>query len=377
MRTRLSWHNLIHDKPRTAVALAGVVFALLLIFLELGFLGSVVTTATVIYDHLDFDVLLTSPEYIDIRKTGTLPRYRLNQAAALPQVTGAEPLYIGLNVWKHPFTRRGRGILVLAARRPHEVFVLREGGTPDYRQLHRADAVLIDRRSRPDFGPQEAGIRTEVGGQRVEIAGQFTLGTGFCADGAILTSDEGFARLFPGHTVDRVSLGLVKLDPGADADAVADKLRRALPADVRVYTRSEIASHETRFWLTTTSVGVIFGFGTIVAVLVGVGIVYQVLSADITKNRAEFATLKAIGYGPRYLAGCVMEEAVLLGILSFLPAVVLAELLYRGTAAAANIPIGMTWGRAALVLALAVAMCVVSGLAALRKIAVADPADLF
>ena len=37
MRTPLAWLNLVHHKPRTLVAVAGVAFAVLLSFMQLGF----------------------------------------------------------------------------------------------------------------------------------------------------------------------------------------------------------------------------------------------------------------------------------------------------------------------------------------------------
>jgi len=377
MKTPLAWHNLMHEKARTLVATAGVTFALVLILMQLGFLGSVITTATIIYDQLRFDLLITSPEYIDIRKTGTFPRQRIHQAAALDGVDDVQPLYIGLNVWRHPSTLRGRGILVLGARHPSEVFKLKAPGQPDYAPLGKVNAVLIDTNSRPEFGPQRPGVETEVGGQRVRIAGRFTLGTGFCADGAILLSDEGFARLFPYQGITHANLGLVRLAPGVNPKQAARRLSSVLPPDTWILTRTQISNRERRFWLITTSVGVIFGLGTVVAVIVGVAIVYQVLSADITSHRSEYATLKAMGYGPRQLAGFVLQEAVILGVIGYFPAIALADVLYRVTSQAASIPISMTWGRGGLVLGISIAMCTLSGLAALRKITAADPADLF
>ncbi len=377
MKTPLAWHNLTHEKGRTLVATAGVVFALVLILMQLGFLGSVITTATIIYDQLRFDVLITSPEYIDIRKTGAFPRQRIHQAAAVDGVADVQPLYIGLNVWRHPTTLRGRGILVLGSRNPGEVFDLEAPGRPNYASLGRANAVLIDTNSRAEFGPQRSGVQTEVGGQRVKIAGQFTLGTGFCADGAILLGDEGFARLFPYQGISQVNLGLVRLKSGSDPKQVVRRLENALPPDTRIVTRTQISNRERRFWLVTTSVGVIFGLGTVVAVIVGVAIVYQVLSSGITSHRSEYATLKAMGYGPSQLAGFVLQEAMILGVLGYVPAIALAEVLYRVTSQAANIPIDMTWGRAALALGISILMCTLSGLAAMRKITAADPADLF
>jgi putative ABC transport system permease protein len=45
MKTPLAWLNLVHDKTRTLVAIAGVAFAVVLMLMQLGFLNSVRLTA--------------------------------------------------------------------------------------------------------------------------------------------------------------------------------------------------------------------------------------------------------------------------------------------------------------------------------------------
>lgn len=377
LRTPLAWLNLVHDKARTAVALAGVAFAVVLILMQLGFLGSVTTTATMIFDRLKFDVVIVSPQYIDLRSPGTIPRRRLQQAGATTGVASVEPLNLGFSVWRNPETKKDRWIMILSPRNGTETFALAYDEQPPYERLARPDQVLIDRRCRKEFGPQFAGIETEVGGTHVRIAGQFTLGTGFSADGAIMVGPEGFLRLLPHRRAESVNLGLVRVGSGTSVEAVAALLRERLPDDVRVYTRDEIGRREQRFWLTTTSVGTIFGLGAVIAVLVGVAIVYQVLSSDISNHKAEYATLKAMGYGPRYLSGVILQQAAILGVVGFVPGMLIAWGVYLMANRIANVPIGMTATRAITVLALSVVMCGVSGLAALRKVHGADPADLF
>ncbi|MBX7167785.1 MAG: ABC transporter permease DevC [Pirellulales bacterium] len=377
LRTPLAWLNLVHDKARTAVALAGVAFAVVLILMQLGFLGSVTTTATMIYDRLKFDVLLVSTQYIDLRSAGTFPRRRLQQAAATEGVERVEPLNLGFSVWRNPETLKDRWILLLAPRDGAETFALAYDERPPYEALARPDQVLIDRRSRKEFGPQAAGVETEVGGQHMTIAGQFTLGTGFAADGAIMVGPEGFLRLLPYRRAETVNLGLIQVDERSSPEAVAARLRARLPDDVLVYTREAINERERHFWLTTTSVGTIFGLGAGIAVLVGVAIVYQVLSSDISNHKAEYATLKAMGYGPRYLSGIILQQAAILGVVGFVPGMLIAWGVYSLANVVANVPIGMTPARAVSVLIMSVVMCGVSGLAALRKVHAADPADLF
>src|SRR4029078_11475092 len=102
MKTPLAWQNLVYNKVRTAVALAGVGFAVILIFMQLGFLGAVRKTATQIYDPLDFDLMLRSPAYLHLTEPRSFPRDRLLQAASLPEVAKARTFYLGLSEWQAP-----------------------------------------------------------------------------------------------------------------------------------------------------------------------------------------------------------------------------------------------------------------------------------
>lgn len=376
MRIPLAWNNLTHQKARTAVAIAGVAFAVVLILMQLGFLGSVSQTATRVYDQLEFDILLASPEYLYLTSPGVLPRTRLAQAASAPGVAGTSALDVGFSLWRNPLTGRRRGILVFGIDPHSQTFRLAEVE----RQaplLTQAGRVLADRQSREEFGPLNQGVKTEVGGQQVRIAGTFNLGTGFGADGAIIVGDQTFAQLFPYYKRSDMSLGLVRVAPAADVNAVAEKIRTLLPPDARVYTREEIENRERTHWVTRTSVGVIFGLGVVVAMVVGTAIVYQVLSSDIANHLPEYATLKAMGYGPRYLARVVIEQALILAVAGFLPGLLAAIGLYWAARNFAGIPIDITWARGLAVFVMSIAMCTVSGLASLAKVNAADPADLF
>src|SRR5437868_12926892 len=93
-RTPLARLNLLHERTRTLVAVAGVAFAALLIFVQLGFLGAVRATATLIYDRLDFDVAVLSTEYQDLVRAGTFPRDRLPRVHGLPGVVAVRPLSV-------------------------------------------------------------------------------------------------------------------------------------------------------------------------------------------------------------------------------------------------------------------------------------------
>jgi putative ABC transport system permease protein len=377
-KTSLAWLNLLHEKARSLIAIAGVSFALILILMQLGFFFAVVRTATSIYDELRFDLLVVSPDYLFLGRAGKFPRQRLFQACSLPEVADAHPLYVSTNVWLNTHLGKRRGILVLGINPQDQVFRLPELQDPAYLgRLNRLDDVFMDTLSHPDFGDRYVGLPTEVGNRAVTVAGQFTLSTGFAADGAILTSDRTWVDLFPGSSLDQVSVGLVTLKPDTDPKVAAARLEQLLPEDVHVYTRSDINWGESYHWVIKTSVGIIFGLGVLVATIVGIGIVYQVLSSDIANRLPEYATLKAMGYSPGYLSRVVLQQALILAIGGFIPALMIAEGLYAFVSWKAHITMVLTLPIALSVLILSLLMCSLSGMLALRKVHSADPADLF
>jgi putative ABC transport system permease protein len=387
MKTPLAWHNLIHQKKRTLVAVAGVAFAALLIFMQLGFFGAAQGTATIIYDQLDFDVVLLAPQYIDINRPGTFPAERLQQALAVQGVESASPVYVGAAPWRNPdaparYAYKPQTIMVLGFRPEDEVFRRDGVGIQQVVDQHRAELqmtgpALIDDRSHAEFGRFDPGQFVEVGPQKVEVVGRFSLGTGFGANGLIVVSDSTFLRIREGFPSGRASMGLIRVAAGVRSEDVAARLADMMPKDVIVLTAAQLGDRERGHWVEETSLGLIFRLGVGVALFVGIVFVYQVIASDIANRLHEYATLKAMGYGPAYLASVVLKQAALIAVLGFFPGLAGALGLYALARGATGIPIGMTAMRIALVFVLTVVMCSASGVLALRKVQSADPAELF
>lgn len=379
-RIPLAWYNLRHDRPRLLVAVAGVTFAVLLMFMNLGFLGALVSTTSNFYDEFNGDIFLISPQSLEISSTKAFPRERLYQAAGLEGVQQAMPLYAEYALWKNPETNLSRALFVYAFNPGDPVFLMPEFDTLEKRQaLQQPNSAFIDRRSRPEFGPQTVGLETEADRRRITIVGQYDLGGGFAADGTLIMSDQNFRRYFAPRPLDQISLGLVLLEPGANPQRVQAALQDQLPADVEVYTKAEIILKESRFWIQTTSIGFIFGLGVLVSFIVGTVIVYQILYTDIRDHLREYATLKAIGYSGGYLFKTVIQEAILLALMGYVPGLILALGLYElaDNATAGTLPMRMTIFRVFFVFTLTVLMCALSGLISVRKAVTADPAEVF
>ncbi|HTU16639.1 MAG TPA: FtsX-like permease family protein [Gemmataceae bacterium] len=389
MKTPLVVLNLLHQPVRTLVAILGVAFAVLLVFMQLGFYGSAETAANTLFHAVDFDLVLLSSNYLNTTRPRSFPLRRIYQAKAHRDVDTVAPLYIDWQTWRiqDPSHQR-RAILVLAFNLDDPVFragVFRhEPGEQCLARLHAPDTVLMDSTTRDYFGPRGVGQETELNDTRIRVVGRFTIGTGYGADGMVLTSARTYSYLTSPRALDRPAFGLIRLKPAARgrAAAIGTELQRTLYAaeprdEVRILTRAEIEENEREYWMHRTSVGIIFQMGVLVALIVGVIFVYQVIATDISDHFAEFATLRAIGYTSCYLSGVVLRQALVLAVLGYVPAFVAALGLYALGRHEAKLLLDMTPPRAAGVLLLAIVMCSLSGLLALRKVKAADPADLF
>jgi putative ABC transport system permease protein len=391
MRTPLAWLNLRRDLGRTLVAVAGVAFAALLIFVQLGFLSACWTSATLIYDRLDFDLVVGSPEYVDLMRAGTIPRSRLAQIWAVPGVQSVRPLSVGIHLWRNPdeLDRRRRNILVLGIDPRENVFAHPEMPADKLGRLARPDSVLLDKKSRPEFfgerivlGNDESldSQRTDLALLPVQVVDRFEIGTGLAADGLVVTSESTFARIFGSVWESSVSLGLIRIENGRIAGVAAaarQRLAELLPDDVAIWTRDQLLDQERKHWIWEMPIGKIFVFGAVLAFVIGVILVYQVMAGDVARRLAEYATLKAMGWDNDYLGGVVLRQALYLGLAGFIPGLITAALIFPVISRLAFLPIALSTGVTILVLLLTLAMCAASGWLALRKLHAADPADLF
>ena len=376
MPTPLAWRNVTHKKVRTAAALTGVCFAIVLMFMQLGFYDVVFRASIMLLDQFAFDLVLVSPQYVHLRASGTIPRARLFQARALPGVASASPLYVANGAWRNAETGARRELPMLGVDPDEPVFALpalvREGP-----RLHELDTALMDVRAQNRYGPIHAGLVSELENRRVTVVGTYAYGSGFMADASVIVSDRTLLRLAHDASRDNVSLGLVRVVPGTPVKDVMAALQQHLPADVKVWRRRDLEANEQKFFVQIKPIGLMFFSGVLLAFGVGGIILYQILSAEVTNHLKEFATLMAMGYKERFLVLVVIQQATLFALLGFAPAVVLALFMYLVIGWVTQLPMVMTVGRFVGVLVLSVAMCAAAGLIASRKVGRADPADLF
>ena len=378
----LAWLQLTREKPRLLVALAGIAFADFLMFMQLAFREALFESNVRLHNSLKGEVVLINPQSNAVNFLESFSQRRLYQALAFKEVASVHPIYVGLTSWKNPQTRRFSEVQVIGANPRDLVFNL-PGMQQNLDQIKAPDVVLFDRGSRPEFGSittqfeQGTTIKTEVGGREIKVGGIVELGASFGSDGNLVTSDLNFLRLFKERKAGLIDIGLIKLKPGTNSEDVIESLRQVLPKDVQVLSKQEFIEKETAYWATSTPIGFIFALGTVMGFIVGTVIVYQILYSEVSDHLAEYATLKAMGYTQTYLLLVVLQEALILASLGYIPGFGLAVFMYNLAKNATLLPIVMTSSRAVLVLLLTILMCFISGAIAVRKLRSADPADIF
>ncbi|OYQ63797.1 peptide ABC transporter permease [Pseudanabaena sp. SR411] len=454
----LAWLQLTYEKSRLLVAIAGITFAVVLMFLQLGFRDALFTSAIRLQSNLVGDLVIISPQSTNLVGMRNFSQRRLYQALGMKEVDSVNPVYIGLGAWKIKEDPAGqtRNILVLGANPDAKVFKM-SGAEANIDHVKTQDVVLFDRASRAEFGPivGECGtlalkakftddafacnnlVTREVANRKLTIGGLFELGASFAADGAVITSDTNFLRIFDSRRSGLINVGLINLKPDASpyeamrnfilsqpsdhvilpreklqpdgkrvqilykesidangklireenkdkvfvykTDLTVEDLKKTQDAavdDTRILTMEGYIDFEKGYWQKSTAIGFIFSLGTVMGFIVGIVIVYQILYTDVSDHLAEYATLKAMGYGNLYLAQVVIQEAFVLSILGFIPGLGISFGLYNLTKNATLLPLYI-WDKAIPVMILTMVMCVISGAISLRKVQSADPAEIF
>jgi putative ABC transport system permease protein len=376
MKVPLAWRILTYDKKRTALALVGIFMAILLVFIELGLFYAVPRGGLLLYDNMRFDLLLSSDQYQYQAQPGAFPLGQLERVRSSPDVAQATPLYFGSAKWKGDAGDLWPDVFVIGFDPASHIF------TPDSINqqsavLDRVGTVLVDSSNRTMFGPLVTGRVVEIDDRKMTIGGQYVLGTGFMGLGVALTSTASFARLFPERGSAIVNLGAIRLKPGVDPQRAAGDLQKFAGSGTRIFTRQELDAHETAYWTTRTSVGIIFGSGLLISLVVGVMIMYQIVSTQVGRQLPQFATLKAIGYRDHSLAATVGMMSLMIVVAGFIPALAAALGLYSLIRQETLLPVMMSEMRALAVFAAALGMAVISALLSVWVLRRADPADVF
>lgn len=413
----LARKNLLEDLPRFLVAQAGIVFAVSLVTIQTGTLQGFTEAASLPIDRSRADFWVTSKDFVHLEMALPMPFERVIQARQVPGVLRAEPLTLNRTIWR---TREDQIESISLIGLPNGSQLFRPwtaiAGSPA--AIEAPYTALVDRSKLKILKLKSPGDQGHIGSLAVRLVGTtegaraivfspfvfVSLPSALTYVGAgressltckVLGNNGGldctntvtprspFAKPVPPPPVppvptpaDPITFVLVAARPGQDLLALQQRLRAALP-ETKVFTKAELARSAQVYWRDRTGVGFILSLGTVVGLIVGVAIVGQILYAAASDRQREFGTLKAMGASDGVLRWTIIEQALWMAILGYVPGLGLSLGVAHWAAIEAGVTIAITPLSALAVLGITVAMCVGASLFAIQKITRLDPALVF
>ncbi len=389
-RTPVAWLQLSYQKIRLLVAVLGVAFSIILIFTQLGLRAMLFDGVNLLPENLNGDLYLIS-SYADNIRRSSFPSIYLYQADAIEGVADAKPLYVSFGRWVDPklldsaseekANIKSSSMQIIAFNPNKPVFKI-----PEINQqlnlLSVPGGILYDRLAKSETGDisqlfaSQGKVSSILDNRRVTVMGMFSLGSTFYYDGVAVMSDWNYGQIKGSDVLDKVSVGVLSLEPNANPQAVIERIKKNLSKDLKVLTQEELVQAE-RADVATWSEGKVLNFGAMIGFIVGIIIVYQVIYTDVSEHLPEYATLKAMGYKDRDLSLIVLQESLILAIMGFIPGYLASFGIYYMMTNFVELPVSMNMGIALQVFALNIIMCTISGAIAIKKLRTADPADIF
>ena len=380
----LAWLQLKRQPVKYLVAIAGIGFAALLMYMQIGFQSGLLTSSTTFYAALDADLILISPKTVSSGSFSQFPQSQLFRANGYQEVETVVPMYV-TNITAQKLGGQKPTSLRIIGYDPGAKALNVDAINEQSDKLKTAGYALFDTEGNSRTGPVAKAIK-ENGYQFLTLynltqtfrtVGLFGLGSTFAADSNIITSPETAIQLADQLNFGEISLGLIKVSDKKSLPQLQRTLTELYEGEIQVLTKDELIAQEQNYWNTSSSFGVVFGFGTFMGVIVGGVMVYQVLYTDVTDHLKEYATLKAMGFSNQFILGIVIQEAILLGVSSFIPSTLVSAGMYAFLTSASGISIQMTHQKIGLVGALTVGICAASAAIAVNKLRDADPASVF
>ncbi len=382
--------NLFQDLPRFIVAQAGIVFAVSLVTIQTGLFNGFTRSTSVLIDESNADIWVASEDmrYLDL--TLPIPYQRLTQAQQVTGVERAEALLIQGTVW-----RKGSNQIdparVIGFDPDGQLFRpwnIKQGSLNQLEQpytvmLNDSDLASLDVKGVNEVG-EVGSFRARVVGLTQEIqsvvSGAFVftslenaeayVNSPIAAPAANPTDPPALTSATP------ISYVLVRAQPGQDLQVLKQRLEAALP-ETRAFTQTEMSNLNQTYWQESTSVGFILGLGAAVGVVVGIVIVGQILYASVSDHLKEFGTLKAMGASNWFVYGVIIEQALWMAVLGFLPGIGLCIALGAWTLETQAIAILISPVTAAGTFGLTIVMCIGAAVFAIQKVTHLDPAIVF
>ncbi|WPL19186.1 ABC exporter transmembrane subunit, DevC protein [Thiorhodovibrio winogradskyi] len=361
-----------HAKSRLLFSVSGIAMAVVIIFVEQGFLYGVLDSQARITRHLNGELVVIHESRTHLNKWNTFKKAHIHRLAAVAGVATVIPIYKTKVRLRNPDTEREKMILAYGfppSTTPFHGLIDNVARST----LKRRGSVLFDQLSRNIYGTLTLGSDLEINGENHRLEGFFRMGPTIVYDGALLMGD---GTLLPHHPGIEPIMAVVQLEQNADLAAIRLTLERAAP-QLTVMTPGELEGKEKAFVEQSTPIGILFGIGMVAGLVIGVVVCYQVLFNDINNMLPQYATLKAMGYSNVFLAAVVVEQALFMSVLGFILALPIVWLFFDYLAERTAMLMFIDWQRILRVFVLTLGIGLTAAVLAVRVALRADPARLF
>ncbi|WP_257387799.1 ABC transporter permease [Tahibacter caeni] len=369
----LAWRNLSHDRARFVVTLVGVLFAVLLMGVELGLLLGFARTTSGLVDHTDADLWITPAGTTNVDIAGRLDERRRFEALAVPGVAQVDQLMMQFAFWRKPDggTESVSIVGFNLATGQGRPWNLVQGAIED---LQQDDAVIVDRLYAAKLGVTALGQTVEINNRRARVVG-FTAGIRTFTQSPYVFTTHRNAQRFTFFRPDQTTYLLVRLRPNSDAAAVRDALQARL-GRVDVRFAADFARAAQRYWLITTGAGSALLLAALLGLVVGIVIVGQTLYATTVDRLPEYATLRAMGAPNRYLYRVILKQAAISAVFGFAGGMLLVGLVVLASTGS-TVAVAMPPGLIAVLALLTLCMCALGALVSIRRVTRIDPTSVF
>ncbi len=384
----LACKNLLEDRARFLVALAGIMFAVCLITIQTGVFNGFIKSTGRIIDESTADIWLSSKEMLNVEVSFPMPYGFLRAVRKLHSVASAEAVIIRASVWRNG-ENAIEPIRVVGIDPNGSLFATYNIARSDLQKLNEPDTAIVDAANLKALGISGVGGLGKIGDRPVRVVA-LTHGTQPIVSATFIFTSLESAKLYlspplvkgappPERTLgdrDLINYILVKMQPFMDPLLMKQLLEATVP-DSQAFTRSEMADHTRTYWIGRTGVGFILSLGAFVGIFVGMVVVGQILYTSVTEHIKEYGTLKAMGASDWLFYRLIATQAAILAVVGFVPGTLLCLWLAWWTSNHRNTLILITPLTALDVFAITLAMCIVAGIFAVHRVTSVDPAIVF
>lgn len=380
-QTPVAWFLLIRFRAKFFTALAGIIFASILIHVQLGLREALFESSITLFKGFNADIVII--HRLSVASTSLQPfdRMRLAIFDRFPEVASTMPVRYRFVRWRYPGLRETR-LAVMLGFNPRTAVFTQKDIIDKQASLILPGRILYDELSRKEFGPVKEEFSNGrplfvyVNKERARVSGLVRIGTSFSYDASFLTSLSTFQALTslnPGS----IEIGLIKLSPATNADDFVAGVRNKIPADIGIYTLNDFMSFEQRYWDQSKPIGFVFAFNVTLGFIVGMLILYQILYTDVSSHLSDFSTMLALAFTYRHIRHIIFQESLILALVGYPLGLASSMFLYHLISIFTGLPVTMTIDRAFICFAIILAMSTCSALMAMKKLDDANPIEVF